>query len=353
MSRVRGPGSVFQNQNFDIPHEGLKKKIDSSILKTSQKKVGGGRKPLQDISNASSNRQKGTTTKKKGLNVAKEEFNIADERFLHDPKKRIAAQKAEIEQNLRDTVLFEHGLLQSDTSPKSEKPKAASTSSVQRYLDLESIPEVQVSGKSVWCPSPMQLDSPLPSASIYELPNLAMLREPEAGVTFQNQNLDFHHEGPASNKMTSSMFKDSQKKVSSGRKQLQDFSNCSSIHQEASTRMSNFSEDFNVAEEGFLHDHSMCIAAQKAQMEQDHYSAFLFDHGLLDSDISESSSNAKEAVEAALGSSRRFLELEPIPELQVCAEDDWCISPIQLDSPPFSPSLFEFPELVLKPDIDD
>lgn len=82
-------------------------------------------------------------------------------------------------------------------------------------------------------------------------------------------------------KMNSTMPRDAEKKVEpralGSRKALQDITNTSSLGQRAATKK-NLNVG-NVVEEGFLHDHNKCTAAQKVQMDHDLYNALLSEHG--------------------------------------------------------------------------
>ncbi|KAF5190226.1 hypothetical protein FRX31_020185 [Thalictrum thalictroides] len=377
MSRTGGPGLLFRSQNLDIHDDGPSlKKTNSNISalsqkkvggnlgsrkalhdisnsglgfhnegssvkkprdvipKTSQKKVGGSRKALQDLSNSLPARQEAA---KKTKNLIREEHNVAEERCLHNSKQCTAARHAEMDHKNYDTIVFGNDLLHPDTSQRSKKSADFGPTPLKN-LDLEPIPELHTSAETDWCPSPIRLDSPPSSASLYELPDLkkSVPREREVELTIPNQTLDTRLNGPAVTITTDSLSKASQNKVGGVlaiREPLQDILNSSSLCNMAATM--NLTEEVpDFLDEGFLHDHSKCIAAHKAQMESNFYDAFLFDHGLSSPDALP---KTKEA-EAASDSSPMYLEYEEILELPMFSNVEWCPSPIHLDSPPFSPS---------------
>lgn len=78
-------------------------------------------------------------------------------------------------------------------------------------------------------------------------------------------------------------FKTSTKKGGVGfgtRKALNDITNKSSVHHEASSRKKNLpKEDFDIAEEMFLHDHKKCFEAQQAAMKPCFLDTVLPGHG--------------------------------------------------------------------------
>ncbi|KAL7151916.1 hypothetical protein ABFS83_04G063500 [Erythranthe nasuta] len=156
------------------------------------------------------------------------------------------------------------------------------------------------------------------------------------------------------------------------RKALNDITNKSSIHIEASSqhntsrnkkcnhvveaealskKKSSVNEKLNIAEEGFLHDHSKCIEAQKATSELHFWDTVLPGH--------DSANIKKELtkIDPEISStSSSYIELE---ELSMSEFSDWFksppSSPISLDSQPPSPFAWDFVtvDLILKEDCHD
>ncbi|KAL3850165.1 hypothetical protein ACJIZ3_012047 [Penstemon smallii] len=156
------------------------------------------------------------------------------------------------------------------------------------------------------------------------------------------------------------------------RKALNDITNKSSIHDEASSlnkglqknksnivkdgclrnnvseaevhlkKKTSLKEKVNIAEEGFLHDHSKCVEAQKASMELNFWDTVLPGHDSADWETNEAKSDVD------IGSVDCYTELE---ELSMSEFFVW------FESPPSSPTLWDSPtfdwdlhpvELVLK-----
>lgn len=391
MSRTQAPGLIFQNENVKFHNEGpAVKKTGNTISKTSQTKGGGNRKALQDLSNSVVPKTQSlaihkegsvpkelsdgvsTTFKKKGgvnnrkplqnlsnslsihrdvagkkKNLAGDDINVFDERFLHNSKQCREISKAEIDQNTYHEVLLEHGLLDPDTSSPLRESEA-STASPPKNLELEPIPELLISTNSDSPLSSSRLYSLPPSASFEELPELktSVPKAQAAEITLHSQ-IFVHDKGLSVKKMNGTMPRDAEKKVEQralgSRKALQDITNTSSLGQRAATKK-NLNVG-NVVEEGFLHDHSKCTAAQKFQMDRDLYNALLSEHGLLNL---EASPEKNDMVAVTCDSPPRYLDLEEIPELPMSAMIDLCPSPDLLDSPLFSPPWYMLPELVLK-----
>ncbi|KAF8403604.1 hypothetical protein HHK36_011708 [Tetracentron sinense] len=169
-------------------------------------------------------------------------------------------------------------------------------------------------------------------------------------LIFQTENLDIRLKGAAVDGRTRSL-KTATKKGGGGlgsRKALNDITNSSSLHQEVSSRKKkHLKEDFNIAEEMFLHDHKKCIDARKTATER-----YLFETGPLRHDlVSLLTSPKPKRAEAGFDSPPRHLE--PVDELPMSEFSAWLESPIQWDSPPPSPPFpwrFEPVEFVLKPE---
>ncbi|TKY57159.1 hypothetical protein E2542_SST21605 [Spatholobus suberectus] len=85
-------------------------------------------------------------------------------------------------------------------------------------------------------------------------------------LMIKDENLDLYSKKSVKSKNSKT---DGKKGASgiAGRKALNDITNKTAIHHEASLKKKNLpKEDINVKEEMFLHDHKKCIEAQKAAM---------------------------------------------------------------------------------------
>ncbi|CAI9262650.1 unnamed protein product [Lactuca saligna] len=136
------------------------------------------------------------------------------------------------------------------------------------------------------------------------------------------------------------------------RKALNDITNKPKIHQhqEASTKKKNSQkekEEFNIAEERFLHDHNKCIQAQQTITESMFWDIVLPGHyGNL-------------PLEAHLSDPLKIDHYTPV-ELEMSEFCDWMElgppseSPLHLESTPCSPCAWDFEEVefFLKPEID-
>ncbi|KAL9169189.1 hypothetical protein ABFS82_04G064200 [Erythranthe guttata] len=156
------------------------------------------------------------------------------------------------------------------------------------------------------------------------------------------------------------------------RKALNDITNKSSIHIEASSQQntsrnkkcnhvveaealskkkSSVNEKINIAEEGFLHDHSKCIEAQKATSELHFWDTVLPGH-----DSANINKELTKIDPEISSTSSSYMELE---ELSMSEFSDWFesppSSPISLDSQPTSPFAWDLVtvDLILKEDCHD
>ncbi|CAL5358029.1 unnamed protein product [Camellia sinensis] len=126
------------------------------------------------------------------------------------------------------------------------------------------------------------------------------------------------------------------------RKALNDITNKSSVHHEAlSTKKSLPKEEFNIAEEMFLHDHKKCIESQLKAMEPCFLDTVLPGHDSVSHVDYPKSKRAKTDLDSLC------FYPEPV-ELPMSEFSDWSVvstrrddspqsSPLQLDSPPYSP----------------
>ncbi|XP_030522728.2 protein PATRONUS 2 isoform X2 [Rhodamnia argentea] len=117
------------------------------------------------------------------------------------------------------------------------------------------------------------------------------------------------------------------------RKALQDITNKSSLHPEASIKKKNpQKEEFNVAEEMFLHDHQKCIEAKQAAFNNFDLNLVLPGHGRSESEEAK--------AEADYDSPRCYPEPSELPmdEFSDCFEYS-----TQCSSPPCSPMLWDTP----------
>ncbi|GAV62097.1 hypothetical protein CFOL_v3_05621 [Cephalotus follicularis] len=163
-----------------------------------------------------------------------------------------------------------------------------------------------------------------------------------SGVTrkqfiIQNENLDIHQK-KVDGKTKGSKTATKKSGVGFGsRKALNDITNKSSFNREASSKNKKpLKEDFNVAEEKFLHDHNKCIKEQQAMLNK-----FKLDLVLPGHDSASTAEYLKSKQVAVALDSRRCspepVEM-PIPELSV-----WIDSSIQRESPPCSPMHCDYP----------
>lgn len=173
-------------------------------------------------------------------------------------------------------------------------------------------------------------------------------------LIIQNENLDLHIKKAADDGKTKN-FKTSTKKGGVGfgtRKALNDITNKSSVHHEASSRKKNLpKEDFDIAEEMFLHDHKKCFEAQQAAMKPCFLDTVLPGHG----SIAPAQPPECTSTEAEVNSPRFQLPEIPMSEFSDWLQSSTCwispsSSPTHWDSPPVSPfSLqFEAVEFLLK-----
>ncbi|CAK9184384.1 unnamed protein product [Ilex paraguariensis] len=139
-----------------------------------------------------------------------------------------------------------------------------------------------------------------------------------------------------------------------GRKALNDITNKSSVLHEASTRKKNLlKEEFNIADEKFLHDHTKCIEVKEAAMKPRFFDTVLPGHDSMSSVEFADSNSVKANPDSPL------CYPEPV-ELPMTEFSDWLksstrqSSPINWDSPPSSPFAwgFEAVEFLLKPEND-
>ncbi|XP_040993707.1 protein PATRONUS 2 isoform X1 [Juglans microcarpa x Juglans regia] len=171
-----------------------------------------------------------------------------------------------------------------------------------------------------------------------------------------NENLDFHHKkGILDGKIKSS--KTAKKKGGLGhgsRKALNDITNKSSLHHEASSKKMNIpKEELNVAEEMFLHDHRKCIEAQKSSLN-----TFYLDL-ILPGQDSVCNAESQEFKQAKTDLDSRRCYPEPV-ELPISEFSDRLASSTEWTSPPCSPIHWDSPfawnsevvEFTLKPEID-
>ncbi|KAJ4721636.1 Protein PATRONUS 2 [Melia azedarach] len=153
-------------------------------------------------------------------------------------------------------------------------------------------------------------------------------------LIIQNENLDVCNKKAIADGKTKST-KAVTKKGGVGfgsRKALNDITNKSSIHQETSSKKKNLpKEEFNVAEEMFLHDHNKCIEAQQAAKNAFCLDLVLPGHGSVSAAAAEPNS---EQAKSDLESPRCYPEPEELPMSEF---SDFIDSSTKLASPPCSP----------------
>ncbi|KAK1395699.1 Protein PATRONUS 2 [Heracleum sosnowskyi] len=143
------------------------------------------------------------------------------------------------------------------------------------------------------------------------------------------------------------------------RKALNDITNKSSLHPSVSTKKKSAAkEEFNIAGEKFLHDHTKCIEANQKAMESSFWETVFPKHGTLSDAVFSESMLAKNYPESPRCNPEP-VELpmsEFVDWLQPSSEfDSLSSSPIHWDSPPASPfrwDMAEHVEFVLKEEID-
>ncbi|KAL6976599.1 hypothetical protein U1Q18_025387 [Sarracenia purpurea var. burkii] len=155
-------------------------------------------------------------------------------------------------------------------------------------------------------------------------------------LIIQDENFDIHRK----NLVPDGRSKPANKKGGTGlgcRKALNDITNKSSLHHEASSRKMNLlKEDFNIEDEKFLHDHEKCIEAQLKGMEPCFLDIVLPGHD----SVSHFEDHASEKTESGLDSPRCYPE--PV-ELPMSEFSDWLAVSTQSDSPPSSPLRWDSP----------
>lgn len=141
------------------------------------------------------------------------------------------------------------------------------------------------------------------------------------------------------------------------RKALDNITNKSTLHHETSLKKKHLpKEEFNIAEERFLHDHKKCIEAQKAATEPCFLDIVLPGHGN-HINLSDSISHAEypQAKQAKIYLDSTCDSLEPVELPMFEFLDQWKSppsSPVHWDSPPSSPFTLQFEpvEFLLKPE---
>ncbi|XP_057500292.1 protein PATRONUS 2-like [Actinidia eriantha] len=156
-------------------------------------------------------------------------------------------------------------------------------------------------------------------------------------LMIQDENIDIHHKNFVVDG-TSRSSKPASKKGGAGfgsRKALNDITNKSSIHHEASSRKTNLpKEKFNIAEEMFLHDHKKCIEAQLKVTEPCFWDTVLPGHDSVSQIEDLDSSQAKTDLDGP--------QCYPEPvELSMSEFSDWLAVSTQWRSPPSSPSQWD------------
>ncbi|KAJ8770919.1 hypothetical protein K2173_022091 [Erythroxylum novogranatense] len=159
-------------------------------------------------------------------------------------------------------------------------------------------------------------------------------------LIIQSENLDIYGKAVLDGN-TKNTKKDIKKSgVALGRRQaLGDITNKDPLHHEASLKKKNMiKEEFNEAEEMFLHDHRKCIEEQLKSMNTFSLELVLPGHGSL---FTGEYPEAKEA-QADIGSPQFYLEPEELPMMEF---SDWLKSSTRWISPPSSPTCWDAPPL--------
>ncbi|XP_027102702.1 protein PATRONUS 2 [Coffea arabica] len=173
----------------------------------------------------------------------------------------------------------------------------------------------------------------------------------------QDENLNFLRKGSVKGKSTG--FKLEKKKIGTGfgnRKALGDITNKSSVHHEASLkRKSTPKEEPNMSEEMFLHDHKKCIESQKAAMRASFWDTLL--PGCVPHETRKIKSTKSEIDTDSECSHPEPVEIPMSDYSDLFQSSTFPSSPSQiwLDSPPWSPSEWDFGpvEFKLKEDSSD
>ncbi|XP_015873696.3 protein PATRONUS 2 [Ziziphus jujuba] len=177
-----------------------------------------------------------------------------------------------------------------------------------------------------------------------------------------NENLGIHQKKPFVDGKTAKSFGTASTKkgglATGTRKALNDITNKSTIHHEASSKKTALpKEEFNEAEEKFLHDHKKCIEAQRNALN-----AFQLEMVLPGIDVccnAEKAQSKQKKSEHDLESPRCYREPAELPMSEFSdwfeSSTQWIsppCSPLKLDSPPSSPFTWQFGtvEFVLRED---
>ncbi|KAL8145094.1 protein PATRONUS 2-like [Apium graveolens] len=147
--------------------------------------------------------------------------------------------------------------------------------------------------------------------------------------------------------------------VLGSRKALNDITNKSSLHPSVSTKKKSAAkEEFNIAGEKFLHDHTKCVEANQKAMESSFWDTVFPKHGTLSNVVFSESLVAKNDPESPR-CYPEFVELpmsEFVDWLQPSSKlDSSSSSPVHWDSPPASPfqwDILEHVDFVLKEEIE-
>ncbi|KAA8549851.1 hypothetical protein F0562_001535 [Nyssa sinensis] len=158
-------------------------------------------------------------------------------------------------------------------------------------------------------------------------------------LIIQDENLDIHNKKAVIDGKTKTS-KPATKKGGAGfgnRKALNDITNKSFLQHEQSLRKKNLSKDeFNIAEEMFLHDHKKCIEAQRRAIEPCFLDTVLPVHDSVSSVEIPKSELAKTEIDGPC------CYPEPV-ELPMSKFSDWLESSTQWDSPRSSPIRWDSP----------
>ncbi|KAL1832146.1 protein PATRONUS 1 isoform X2 [Daucus carota subsp. sativus] len=151
-------------------------------------------------------------------------------------------------------------------------------------------------------------------------------------LIIQDENLGIHHRKKGTEGTVKSSKPAAKKgQVLGSRKALNDITNKSSLHPSVSTKKKSAAkEEFNIAGEKFLHDHTKCIETNRKAMESSFWETVFPKHDTLSNVVFSESVVAKNDPE-----SPRFYP-EPV-ELPMSEFVDWLQPLSELDSQPSSP----------------
>ncbi|KAF7153011.1 hypothetical protein RHSIM_Rhsim01G0194300 [Rhododendron simsii] len=179
---------------------------------------------------------------------------------------------------------------------------------------------------------------------------------PQGRLIIQNENFSMHQKDLVADGATRSS-KPTGKKAGTGfgsRKALNDITNKPSIRHEASSKKPTLlKEEFNIAEERFLHDHKRCIEAQLKGKEPCFWDTVLPGHD----DVSRVEDPESKRAKTDPESPRCYPEPVEMPMLEFydrfSVSAQWVSpqsSPFRTDSPPSSPLVWglEHVDFVLK-----